>query len=343
MKLVEATRTLCPVHFASSHPTYFNPIPKEKWSLSSLVLPGPLRCPTSGVDRRVRGTAGGDRLESSCPPAAHVASLPCVNLLPTSVVSCHAFFGSIDLTDYYLGTPLSHPQFIKIPTHLFSDSVLSHLHLHSFVKSDPSSKPYLLFRIDKTMYGLKEAVKLSQDRLLSHFAPHGFHQTSTPCLFSYVSHDIVFALVVDDFGVKYTFAKTLTSSSQLSPSPTMPKPTLSQPNFLALPSTTTAPSTLSPCLTLDIFPPFSPAFAPTGSVLPLPLLSTTPPPLDPGPPSPPLGLTFSLSLPRPIQGFAGSSRLPAVLRTQRECSHAYGHLRPRRRTGLSHPLYHDPP
>ena len=161
VKLVETTRTLCPVHFASSSPTYFNPVPKEKWSLSSLLLPGPLRCLTSGVDRRVRGTAGGDRLESSCPPAAHVASLPCVNLLLNSVVSTHAFFGSIDLTDYYLGTPLSHPQFIKIPTHLFSDSVLSHLHLHPFVQSAPSSKPYLLFRIDKTMYGLKEAGKLS--------------------------------------------------------------------------------------------------------------------------------------------------------------------------------------
>ena len=95
VKLVETTRTLCPVHFASSPPTYFNPIPKEKWSLSSLLLPGPDRCLSSGVDRRVRGTAGGDRLESSCPPAAHVASLPCVNLLLNSVVSCHAFFGSI--------------------------------------------------------------------------------------------------------------------------------------------------------------------------------------------------------------------------------------------------------
>jgi hypothetical protein len=83
-------------------------------------------------------------------------------------VSCHAFFGSIDLTDYYLGTPLPQPQFIKLPTQILSASVLSRLQLHPFVKSDGSGKPYLLFRIDKTMYGLKEAGKLSQDRLLSH-------------------------------------------------------------------------------------------------------------------------------------------------------------------------------
>jgi hypothetical protein len=57
------------------------------------------------------------------------------------------------------------------------------------------------------MYGLKEAGKLSQDRLLSHLASHGFHQTPTPCLFRHVSRDIVFALVVDDFGVKYHHRK----------------------------------------------------------------------------------------------------------------------------------------
>ncbi len=48
VKLVETTRTLCQVHFASSPPTYFNPIPKEKWSPSSLSIPGPLRSLTLG-------------------------------------------------------------------------------------------------------------------------------------------------------------------------------------------------------------------------------------------------------------------------------------------------------
>jgi hypothetical protein len=203
VKLVETTRTICPVHFAASPPTYFNPIPKEKWSPSSLSIPGPLRSLTSDVDRRVRGTAGGDRLDSSCPPSTHVASLPCVNLLLNSVVSTDAFFGSVDLTDFYLGTDLSSPQYIKLFTHLFSHSVLSHLNLLPFIKSPPESKPFLLFRIDKTMYGLKEAGKLSQLRLISHLAAHGFFETTTPCLFRHVSRPITFVLVVDDFGVKY--------------------------------------------------------------------------------------------------------------------------------------------
>jgi hypothetical protein len=43
IKLVETTRTLCPVYFALSTPTYFNPVAKEKSSPSSLFLPGTLR------------------------------------------------------------------------------------------------------------------------------------------------------------------------------------------------------------------------------------------------------------------------------------------------------------
>jgi hypothetical protein len=204
IKLVETSQTLCPVHHASSPATYYNPVAKEKWSPASLLLPGPQRCYTTGVDRRVRGTAGGDRLPSSCPPSTQVASLPTVNILFNSVVSDDAFFGSIDLSDFYLGTDLDPPQYIKIFTQQFSPAVLSRLHLLPFIQTNPSGKTYIVFRIEKTMYGLKEAGKLSNLRLVSLLSSFGFFETSTPCLFKHVSRPILFVLVVDDFGVKYT-------------------------------------------------------------------------------------------------------------------------------------------
>jgi hypothetical protein len=43
IKLVETTRTLIPVHTYSSTPTYCNRVVKEKWTPSSLLLPGPSR------------------------------------------------------------------------------------------------------------------------------------------------------------------------------------------------------------------------------------------------------------------------------------------------------------
>ena len=78
-----------------------------------------------------------------------------------SVVSDDAFFGTLDLTEFYLGTPLDTPQYIKIYTNLFSPQVLSRLSLLPFVQKDNKGKAYILFRIDKTMYGLKEAVSLA--------------------------------------------------------------------------------------------------------------------------------------------------------------------------------------
>jgi hypothetical protein len=64
-------------------------------------------------------------------------------------------------------------------------------------------KKYILFRIDKTMYGLKESGKLSNMRVVTLLSSFGFHETSTPCLFRHVSRPILFVLIVDDFGVKY--------------------------------------------------------------------------------------------------------------------------------------------
>jgi hypothetical protein len=54
------------------------------------------------------------------------------------------------------------------------------------------------------MYGLKKAGKFSNLRLVSLLSSFGFYETSTLCLFKHVSRSILFVLVVDDFGVKYS-------------------------------------------------------------------------------------------------------------------------------------------
>jgi len=68
-------------------------------------------------------------------------------------------------------------------------------------------------RIGSTIYGLKSAGRLSQDRLITHLSEHGYHQAvHTPCLFIHKSNGIAFTLVVDDFLVKY---KTQQSADHL--------------------------------------------------------------------------------------------------------------------------------
>ena len=207
VKLVKSSGTLTPVHTYTSTPTYYNRVIKEKWTSSALLRPGPSRSLTDDVSRRVRGTAGGDRLPSSCPPSTDVASLTAVNIALNSVVSENAFFGTADLTDFYLGTPVTLPlsqrQFIRIDIDSYSPAVLARLSLLPFIRSARNGKRFVIFRIDQTMYGLKDAGKLSNLRLVSLLSASGFLETATPCLFRHVSRPISFVLVVDDFGIKY--------------------------------------------------------------------------------------------------------------------------------------------
>jgi hypothetical protein len=63
---------------------------------------------------------------------------------------------------------------------------------------------FVYFEIRRCMYGLPQAGRLSQIRLIEHLARHGYRQCpNTPCLFRHRSRDIIFSLVVDDFGVRY--------------------------------------------------------------------------------------------------------------------------------------------
>jgi hypothetical protein len=54
------------------------------------------------------------------------------------------------------------------------------------------------------MYGLPQAGKLSQTRLIQHLKENGYtKRPNTPCFFRHHTREIMFCLVVDDFGVRY--------------------------------------------------------------------------------------------------------------------------------------------
>jgi hypothetical protein len=58
--------------------------------------------------------------------------------------------------------------------------------------------------IRKGMYGLKQAGIIANQRLTKHLAKFGYHPTPrTPGLWRHCTRNIAFALVVDDFGIKY--------------------------------------------------------------------------------------------------------------------------------------------
>ena len=167
---------------------YYNPVVKQKWNDDGTIK------------FRIRGTAGGNLLDVSYDVSTRTASLDVVKMLLHSTISDNKKWFTIDIKDFYLGTPLpeTHYEYIRIERKRLLPATIA-AHLEPLFHNDA-----IYFQIRKCMYGLPQAGRLSQLRLISHFAKHGYHQCpNTPCLFRHDTFDITFCLVVDDFGIRY--------------------------------------------------------------------------------------------------------------------------------------------
>ena len=187
------TATIAPIHIHQqpterrNDTTYYNPQTKEKEAANGERT------------YRIRGTIGGDRINYPGPTTARTAAMPLVKLLLQSVISDNSKWLTIDIKDYYLNTPLPRPEYLRISTKFLPPETILKYDLHQYVQNKS-----VLFQVNKGMYGLPQAGLLAQQRLITHLAAHGYHQTSTDCLFRHQSNGTDFSLVVDDFGVKYT-------------------------------------------------------------------------------------------------------------------------------------------
>ena len=166
--------------------SYYNPQIKEKEDAAG------------NRTYRVRGTIGGDRINYPGETSANTAAMPVVKILLQSVVSDDSNWMTLDIKDYYLNTPLSRPEYIRIQRKLIPPDTLVEHQLERFMSNNS-----ILFEVNKGMYGLPQAGYLAQQKLIEHLRKHQYHQTDTPCLFRHSSNGTTFALVVDDFGVKY--------------------------------------------------------------------------------------------------------------------------------------------
>jgi hypothetical protein len=168
---------------------YYNPVVKEKFKNNKIQF-------------RVRGTAGGDLLIVPYDISARTANLEVVKIRIHSTVSSGRKWMTIDIKDFYLGTPLpqGHYEYIRIHrSKLLLQSVITKYNLKSLFY-----KEYVYFELRKCLYGLPQSGKLSQTRLIAHLTLNGYKQCdNTPCLFRQLTRDTTFSLFVDDFGVSY--------------------------------------------------------------------------------------------------------------------------------------------
>ena len=154
---------------------------------------------------RVRVTVGGDKLEFVGDASSVAASLSTVKLLLNSVVSTEdAEFLTADIKDFFYGSILPDPEYMKLPLKLIPQEIITQYNLMDIQVDD-----WVYIKIVKGMPGLKQAARLANDRLIAHLQPYGYAPVPhTQSLWKYSSNGIVFTLVVDDFGIKTTSPAT---------------------------------------------------------------------------------------------------------------------------------------
>ena len=152
---------------------------------------------------RVRIVVGGDKLSYNDDPGSPAASLLETKILINSVISdakTGARFMSLDLKDYFLATPMERPEYMKVLLKYFPTDIQEKYKLQE--KVTPTG--YIYIKINKGMYGLKQAAILAYNHLKTNLQNDGYEPI--PHTDSYWRHKTlptIFCLCVDDFGVKY--------------------------------------------------------------------------------------------------------------------------------------------
>ena len=178
-------------------PTRFRDIPANR--VVTYVNPVCVEKPhdDGSIKFRTRLTIVGDRIVYPYDKAAVTAEMDAFKILLNCMISEDAYWSTIDLTDFYLGTDLPYPEFIRIPTKHIPQNVVDFYQLQSFIQNQT-----MYCSVHKTHYGLPQAGILSQQRLFQHLKEHGYFQLPMiPSVFRNESGSIRFTLVVDDFAV----------------------------------------------------------------------------------------------------------------------------------------------
>jgi hypothetical protein len=84
---------------------------------------------------RTRLMIGGDRIIYPHDKLAVTADLESFKIFINCMISEYVNWATIDLTDFYLGTPLLHPEYTRIPILMIPDRVQKFYKLTKFISS----------------------------------------------------------------------------------------------------------------------------------------------------------------------------------------------------------------
>ncbi len=106
----------------------------------------------------------------------------------------------MDIKDFYLRTPMKRPEYMQLKITDIPDEIIQEYELMLLVTQDQ----YVYCETTQGMYSLPQAGIIAQELLERKLAEYGYHQSKIINGFwKHKTRPICFALVVDDFAVKY--------------------------------------------------------------------------------------------------------------------------------------------
>jgi len=155
--------------------------------------------PEKAKVNRTRFTVGGDRINYPGAVSAPTAEMLVAKILFNSVISTkNAKFITINISNFYLNSPLPRPEFVKIKINDIPEEIIKEYKLHDKV----TPQGYVYIMATKGMYGLPQAGLIANELLEKRLNEHGYRQSKlVPGLWKHNTRPIQFTLVVNDFGV----------------------------------------------------------------------------------------------------------------------------------------------
>ena len=118
--------------------------------------------PEKANPRRIRWTVGGDRIDYPYDVSTKTADLTTAKLLFNSVLSTpNAKFLGLDIKDFYLGTHMTHYEYMRIPIAMLPQAIIDQYALTPLIHNG-----FVYVEVRKGMYGLPQAGKLASNQLV---------------------------------------------------------------------------------------------------------------------------------------------------------------------------------
>ena len=157
--------------------------------------------PEKSETNRTKFTVGGDSINYPGNVATPTAKMLVAKLLFNSTISTNgAQFMTIDISNFYLNSPLPCLEFIKIKLRDIPEEIINKYNL----REKPTSAGHVYIVASKSMYGLLQAGIITNKLLKKRLIDHRYRQSKlVPGLWKHDTRPVQFTLVLDNFGVKY--------------------------------------------------------------------------------------------------------------------------------------------